>query len=41
MFVEKMVVPVGNYVFIAGIDVIYYIIMLQADKLAGTFGRNL
>jgi hypothetical protein len=41
MFVEKMVVPVGNYVFIAGINVIYYIIMLQVGKLAGIFGRSL
>ena len=40
MSVEKMVVPVGNYVFIAGIYVVYYIIMLHIDKLAGIFGWN-
>jgi hypothetical protein len=38
MFVEKMGVPVGNYVFIAGIDAIYYIIILYVGKLIGTFG---
>jgi hypothetical protein len=27
--------------FIPGIDTIYYIIMLQAGKLSGTFGRSL
>jgi hypothetical protein len=42
MFVEKMGAPVGNHIFIAGIHtLIYYIIMLQAGKLTGTFGRSL
>ena len=40
MFVEKMVVLVGNYVFITGIHVIYYII-LQAGKSTETFERIL
>ena len=38
MIVEKMVVPVGDHVFIVGIDIIYYRIMLQIGKLTGIFG---
>jgi hypothetical protein len=33
-----MVVLVGNHVLIVGIDVIYYINMLQIGKLIGIFG---
>ena len=40
MFIEKVGAPVGNHIFITGIDIIY-IIMLRAGKLAGIFGRSL
>jgi hypothetical protein len=33
-----MVVLVGDHVLIVGIDVIYYINMLQIGKLIGIFG---
>jgi hypothetical protein len=32
MLVEKMGVPVGNPILVAGIDLIYYVIMLKIPK---------